>query len=38
MTKRQAYTDKMKAKLDEWNPGIDKSEAQARSTEADTQI
>ncbi len=38
MNERQAYTEKMKAKLDEWNADIDKLEAQAKSAEADAQI
>ncbi len=38
MNERQAYTEKMKAKLDEWNADIDKLEAQAKNAEADAQI
>jgi DNA repair exonuclease SbcCD ATPase subunit len=36
-TTRDAYVQKIKAKLDEWNAEIDKLEAQARQKEADTQ-
>lgn len=35
---RQAYVEKMKAKLDEWNADIDKLEARAASAREDVQI
>lgn len=35
---RNAYVEKIKAKLDEWNADIAKLEAKARQQEADTQI
>ena len=35
---RDAYVEKMKAKLDEWNAEIDKLEAKARQAEADARI
>lgn len=38
MNERQAYIEKMKAKLDEWNADIDKLEARARDAEADARI
>ena len=38
MNERQAYIEKMKAKLDEWNADIDKLAAQAKSAEADAQL
>jgi hypothetical protein len=38
MNERQAYIEKMKAKLDEWNADIDKFEAQTKSAGADAQI
>jgi uncharacterized coiled-coil DUF342 family protein len=38
MNERQAYIEKIKAKLDEWNADIDKLEAQARSAGADAQL
>jgi len=34
---RDAYVEKMKAKLDEWNADIAKLEAKARQKEADAQ-
>ena len=36
-TTRDAYVQKVKAKLDEWNAEIDRLEAQARQKEADAQ-
>jgi chromosome segregation ATPase len=36
-TTRDAYVQKIKAKLDEWNAEIDRLEAQARQKEADAQ-
>jgi len=38
MSDRDAYVEKMKAKLDEWNAGIEKLEAQARVAQADARI
>ncbi len=38
MNERQAYIEKIKAKLDEWNADIDKLEAQARNAGADAQL
>ena len=38
MNERQAYIEKMKARLDEWNADIEKLEARAKRAEADAQI
>ena len=35
---RDAYVEKMKAKLDEWNADIAKLEAQAKQKEADARV
>jgi hypothetical protein len=38
MSKRDAYIEKMKARIDEWNADIDKLEAKAREARADMKI
>ena len=38
MKDRDLYVAKLKAKLDEWNAGIDKYEAQVREAQADAKI
>lgn len=38
MSNRDAYVEKMKAKIDEWNADIEKMEAKARGAEADAKI
>jgi chromosome segregation ATPase len=38
MKDRDIYVAKLKAKLDEWNAGIDKYEAQVREAQADAKI
>jgi len=38
MSNRDAYVQKMKAKLDEWNADIDKLAAKAEAAEADAKI
>lgn len=38
MSNRQAYVEKIKAKIDEWSAEIDKIEAKARGAEADQKI
>ncbi len=38
MSDRDAYVDKMKAKLDEWNAEIGKMEAKSRQAEADMRL
>ena len=38
MTERNAYVDKMQAKVDEWSAEIAKLEARARGAEADARI
>ena len=38
MSERDAYVEKMKAKLDEWNAEIDRLEAKARGAEADARL
>ena len=35
---RNAYVNKIKAKLDEWNAEIDKLEAKSRKKEAETRV
>ena len=35
---RDAYIEKMKAKIDEWNAEISKQEAKARAAQADTKL
>ena len=38
MSERDAYIEKAKAQLDQWNAEIDKLEAKARETSADGEI
>ncbi len=38
MNERDAYVQKMKAKLDEWNADIDKLEAQTSKVQADAKL
>jgi predicted nucleic acid-binding Zn-ribbon protein len=38
MSERDAYIEKMKAQLDAWNAKIAEFEAQAKKTEAETQL
>ena len=38
MSNREAYEQKLRAKLDEWQAEIDKLRAQARGAEADARI
>ncbi len=38
MSKRDAYIQKLHAKIDEWNADIDKLAAKAQQTEADAKI
>lgn len=38
MTKREAYVQKMHARIDEWSADIDRLEAKARAAEADMKI
>lgn len=38
MSEKDAYVEKMKAKLDEWNAEIDKLQAKAKQAEADAEI
>lgn len=38
MGERDAYIEKMKAKIDEWSADIDKFEAKARGAKADVKI
>lgn len=38
MSKRDAYVQKMKARIDEWGADIEKLEAKARGAEADMKI
>mgnify|MGYP000314631334 CR=1 FL=1 len=38
MSNRDAYIEKMKARIDEWNADIAKLEARARQAEADMKI
>jgi len=38
MSTRDAYVEKFKAELDQWNADIDKLEAKARAAEADSKI
>ncbi len=38
MSKKDAYTDKLKAQLDEWKADMDKLEAKARQASADARI
>ncbi|WP_022949679.1 sll1863 family stress response protein [Methylohalobius crimeensis] len=38
MNERDAYVQKMKAKLDEWNAELDKLSAQAEAAEADAKL
>lgn len=38
MTTRDAYVEKAKAKLDEWNAEIDKLQAQSKQASADAEI
>ncbi len=38
MSNRKQYTEKLKARLDQWNSEIDKLEAKANETEADVKI
>lgn len=38
MSNRDAYVQKMKARLDEWNADIDKLAAKAEAAEADAKI
>ena len=38
MSKREAYVEKFKAKLDEWNAEISKMEAKAKGAGADSKL
>ena len=38
MADRRQYTEKLKARLDEWNAELDKLEAKAREARADSSI
>ena len=38
MSDRDAYVDKMKAKIDEWNADLAKLEAKSREAEADLRL
>jgi chromosome segregation ATPase len=38
MSKREAYVQKMKARIDEWSADIERLEARARGAEADMKI
>ncbi|XSG84548.1 MAG: hypothetical protein ACPW60_12535 [Methylohalobius sp. ZOD2] len=38
MSERDAYVQKMKAKLDEWNAELDKLSAKAEAAEADAKL
>ncbi len=38
MNEREAYVQKMKAKLDEWNADIEKLDAQTRKAQADAKV
>lgn len=38
MSNRKQYTEKLKARLDQWNAEIDRLEAKANETEADVKI
>lgn len=38
MSTREAYIDKIKARLDAWNADIEKMQAKAREAEADTRV
>ena len=38
MSERDAYVQKMKAKLDEWNADIEKLEAQTRKAQAEVKV
>jgi len=38
VNEREAYVQKMKAKLDEWNADIDKLEAQTSKVQADAKL
>lgn len=38
MSERDAYIDKMKAKLDEWNAEIDRFSAKAEGVQADAKL
>lgn len=38
MSDRDAYVDKMKAKIDEWNADLAKLEARSRGAEADMRV